>query len=162
MKGDSGAPLTEEENQVIPKLLDAVRPLLSEKSRAAIEKQGYTVFNRKDNEWETPLVDNKECAYAIFDEDGVASCSFEKAFHLGLTEWRKPISCHLYPVRIKEHKRFIAVNFDEWEICNPACSLGKQLQVPVYRFLKEALTRKFGPEWYIQLEEIAEELKRSY
>ncbi|HBH06731.1 MAG TPA: DUF3109 domain-containing protein [Flavobacteriales bacterium] len=162
VEGDSGAPLTDEENRLIPKLVDAVHPFLSKKSIVEIEKQGSTVFNHTDNEWETPLVENKECAYAIIDEEGVAACSFEKAYDLGLTEWRKPMSCHLYPARIKEHKRFTAVNFDEWEICSPACTLGQELQVPVYKFLKDALIRRFGQAWYNQLEEVAQQIKDSY
>lgn len=113
----------------------------------------------KDNEIGTPLIDNKDCAYVIFDGQ-TALCGIEQAYNQGLIDWKKPVSCHLYPVRIKEFSSFQAVNYDRWDICSDACQLGKELQVPVYKFVKEALIRRFGTEWYEELEEVAKELKK--
>ncbi|MDZ7774267.1 MAG: DUF3109 family protein [Bacteroidales bacterium] len=108
----------------------------------------------------TPLVKGKECAYAVFDANGVATCGIEKAYEAGATGFRKPLSCHLYPVRIgKLRSGQESVNYHEWKICTPACTLGIQLQVPVYKFLKESLIRKYGQEWYGMLDEA---VKRGY
>jgi hypothetical protein len=98
---------------------------------------------------------NEECAFTIF-ENGIAKCSFEKAYYDGQIPWKKPISCHLYPVRIKKLKNYDALNYDRWNVCAPACKLGKSLKVPVYQFLKESLTRKYGEEWYNELTLAAE------
>jgi len=95
-------------------------------------------------ELETPLVNNSECAYLIFNENKIAFCGIEEAYNKGEVNWKKPISCHLYPVRVKEYSEFSAVNYHKWDICDDACSLGKELKVPVYKFVKEALIRKFG------------------
>lgn len=105
---------------------------------------------------ETPLVEGKECAYVVFEADGTALCGIEKAHREGKIDWLKPVSCHLYPVRIQKYSQFTAVNYHRWSICSDACTLGKKLQVPVYQFTKAALIRKFGEEWYQQLEEVAQ------
>jgi hypothetical protein len=105
---------------------------------------------------ETPLINNADCAYVAFDEKGTALCSIEEAYNQGLIDWKKPVSCHLYPIRVKDYSEFSAVNYDKWEICDDACSLGKELQVPVYKFVKQALVRKFGQNWYDELEKVAE------
>jgi hypothetical protein len=103
----------------------------------------------------TPLVDgNKECAYTIF-EGGMALCGIEKAWKDGKVKWQKPISCHLYPVRITTYKKFEAVNYEKWDICKPACACGEKLKVPVYKFVKTALIRKYGKDWYRELEAAA-------
>jgi len=96
----------------------------------------------------------------IFDEKNTALCAIEEAYNQGLVSWKKPISCHLYPVRVKDFSEFAAVNYHKWDICDDACSLGKELQVPVYKFLKESLIRKFGENWYSELEKIAEKQGR--
>lgn len=95
-----------------------------------------------------------DCAYVIFDNKGVALCAIEKAYNEGKIDWKKPISCHLYPVRVKQYSDFSAVNYHRWYICDNACSLGKELTVPVYKFVKEALIRKFGNQWYEELERL--------
>jgi predicted GIY-YIG superfamily endonuclease len=106
------------------------------------------------------LVDGKECAYTVFVENGTAYCGIEKAFEAGITGFRKPISCHLYPVRLKYYRDFTAVQYHRWEICSAACKLGEKLKIPLYRFLKEPLIRKFGPGWYAELEAVAEAFQR--
>ena len=153
--GDYGAPLDKSELKEIDKYYPIVKPLLQEKAIKSIEEQGLYV---KDDEgdWVTPLINEKEeCAFTIF-EDGIAKCSFEKAYYDGQIPWKKPISCHLYPVRIKKLKNYEALNYDRWDVCAPACKLGKSLKVPVFQFLKESLTRKYGEEWYNELTLAAE------
>ena len=120
----------------------------------AIENQG-TWITSDLGDLETPLVNGAECAYVTFDEKGTALCGIEEAYNKGVVDWKKPISCHLYPIRVKDYNEFSAVNYHKWQICDDACTLGKELQVPVYKFVKEALIRKFGECWYRELEEIA-------
>ena len=127
--------------------------------KKAIEEQGTSIVG-EDGEWETPLIDGGECAYVIRDEKGVVLCGIEQAYRDGKISWKKPISCHLYPIRLHKYSSFTAVNYDQWSICKDACVLGKKLQVPVYKFLKEALVRKFGENWYQQLEESKKLLKK--
>lgn len=153
--GEAGAPLDEKETGVLMEIFKKVKPFLRPEGIAAIEAQGAFVKGT-DGEWETPLVDQRECAYATFNASGIAGCGLEQAYAAGATKWKKPISCHLYPVRIREYKTMVAVNYHKWEICDPACSLGRELQVPVYKFVKEALIRKFGKAWYAELEEVAQ------
>ena len=97
--------------------------------------------------------------YVNFDKNGTALCAIEEAFNQGIIDWKKPISCHLYPIRVHDYSEFAAVNYHKWSICDDACSLGKELQVPVYKFVKEALIRKFGEDWYSELEKVAESIK---
>lgn len=153
--GDYGAPLDKSELKEIEKYYPIVKPLLQERALKSLDEQGLYV---KDDEgdWVTPLINgNEECAFTIF-ENGIAKCSFEKAYYDGQIPWKKPISCHLYPVRIKKLKNYDALNYDRWDVCAPACKLGKSLKVPVYQFLKESLTRKYGEEWYKELTLAAE------
>ena len=153
--GDYGAPLDKSELKEIDKYYPIVKPLLQKKGIKSIEEQGLYVKD-DEGEWVTPLInENEECAYTIF-EDGIAKCAFEKAYYDGQIPWKKPISCHLYPVRIKKLKNYDALNYDRWDVCAPACKLGKSLKVPVYQFLKESLTRKYGEEWYNELTVAAE------
>ncbi len=154
--GDAGAPLEERETEILVDIFDKVRPFLSARGLAAIEEQGAFVMG-DDGEWETPLITGGECAYTIFDLDGLAKCALEEAHEKGKTRWKKPVSCHLYPVRVHEYTSITAVNYHKWQICDPACSLGQKLQVPIYKFVREALIRKFGEAWYAELEEVAHE-----
>ena len=154
--GEAGAPLEEAETQVLMEIFGKVKPFLRPEGVAAIEEQGCFVKGA-DGEWETPLINKKECAYAVFSENGTARCGIEVAQQAGAIKWKKPISCHLYPVRVKEYRMLTAVNYHRWHICDPACSLGKSLKMPIYRFVKEALVRKFGQEWYDDLEAAAKE-----
>ena len=102
-------------------------------------------------------MNGSECAYVIFSEKGITKCGLEAAYNAGVTQWKKPISCHLYPIRVKEYTELTAVNYHKWEICDDACSLGAELKVPIYKFVKEALVRKFGADWYAELEDISEQ-----
>ncbi|WP_340201378.1 DUF3109 family protein [Ascidiimonas sp. W6] len=157
--GEAGAPLEESELPILNTIYAAVKPFLRPESIAVLETEG-TYIKGEDGEWETPLVNGNECAYVIFDEKQTALCGIEEAYNSGLISWKKPISCHLYPVRVKQYKEFAAVNYHRWYICDDACSLGKELQVPVYKFVKQALIRKFGEQWYAELEEVAKDLNR--
>jgi hypothetical protein len=154
--GDSGAPLTDEEVDLIEEEYDNFKSYLRPEAISVIETQGTWVIDI-ENDKVTPLINNKECAYVIFDGD-IAKCGIEKAFFDGKTKFRKPVSCHLYPVRIKQYRDFTAVNYDEWEICKPALRLGMHKNVYVYNFLEESLIRKFGKEWYSELRIAADSL----
>ncbi len=153
--GDAGAPLDKKETKILEEIYLKIKPFLRKEGINAIEKQGIWIKNSFD-ELETPLINNEDCAYVIFDENNTVLCAIEEAYNQGVIDWKKPISCHLYPVRIQDYSEFSAVNYHKWEICDDACSLGKELQVPVYKFVKQALIRKFGQHWFDELEKIAE------
>lgn len=155
VEGDSGAPLLEEETKALEKIQSEIKSYLRPEGLKAIEEQGSWVVDN-DGDLVTPLVENKECAYVIFDEKGTTLCGIEKAWKDGVVDFRKPVSCHLYPIRITEYKSFHAVNYDKWEICSDACALGEELHVPVYRFAREGLVRRYGQKWYDELEEVAD------
>lgn len=152
--GDCGAPLDKAEVKTLKKVYPLVKPYLREEGIREIEKTGT---NTVDDEYGyvTPIVNNGICAYATINELGVVGCGIEKAYNDGIVDFKKPISCHLYPIRVKKYETFEAVNYDRWDICSPACKNGKQLQVPVYRFLKDAIIRKYGEEFYTVLDKIA-------
>ena len=154
--GDAGAPLENEERDILESIYPKIKPYMRQEGIDAVALQGTSVYDEKDKEYETALVNNAECAYVVYGDDGAALCAIEKAYNDGLVDWPKPISCHLYPIRIKKYRDFEAVNYDKWEICSDACALGEELSVPVYRFLKDPLIRKFGDDWYSDLEEVAE------
>jgi len=155
-EGDSGAPLEKEELEIIDDIYENVKPYLPESGIKAIEKQGKYIVD-SDGDYVTPLVNKRECAYTIY-EQGIAKCGIEKAYFDKKISWRKPISCHLYPIRIKQYADFDAVNYDKQDICSPARACGAKLKVPVYKFLKEPLIRKYGIEWYSEVEDIAKYL----
>ncbi len=154
--GDAGAPLEEEELEVLKTVYPKVKPFLREEGIEAIEKQGVYI-KTEFGDYETPLIDGADCAYVIFDENKTALCGIEEAYNQGAISWKKPVSCHLYPIRVKHYSEFSAVNYDKWDICSDACVLGKELKVPVYKFVKEALIRKFGENWYSELEKAAQD-----
>ncbi|MFN8326380.1 DUF3109 family protein [Flavobacterium sp.] len=156
--GDAGAPLSKEETEILEDIFPKIKPFLRPEGIQVIEEKGTWVVGT-DQDLETPLIENKDCAYVIFDGK-TALCGIEQAYNQGLIDWKKPVSCHLYPVRIKEFSSFAAVNYDRWDICNDACALGKELQIPVYKFVKEALIRRFGKEWYEELESVATEWEK--
>ncbi len=156
--GDMGAPLDEEELPILDAIYEKVKPYMSEEGIAAIELQGKYLIEDGEDEYTTPLIEGRECAYTIFDK-GIATCAIEKAYLHGDIGFKKPISCHLYPVRINKYDGYDAVNYHEWQVCSPACSLGKALSVPVYEFLREPLLRKYGSDWYEQLQYAANHLK---
>jgi hypothetical protein len=159
VEGDAGAPLTETEIGKLEELLPLIMDDLPEVSREVISRQGVFYID-EDNEPVTSIVDGRECVFAYTDK-GVWKCAVEKAYREGKTDFIKPLSCHLYPVRVKQYDSFRAVNYQRWKICECAVANGTRLKVPVYRFLKEPLIRAFGKEWYQQLDIAAKELKQS-
>ena len=159
VEGDSGAPLTEQELTILPDMYEKVKPYMQHKGIQAIEDQGFYVVD-PDGDNTTPLVDNNECAFVSFDNNGAAKCSIEQAFNDGKTDFKKPISCHLFPIRVKQYSEFEALNYEAIDICAPACECGDKLQVPLYRFLKEPLVRLYGEDWYEELCEVDKELKK--
>jgi hypothetical protein len=161
VEGDAGAPLDEDETKILDEIYPKIKSYLRPEGIQAIEEQGtYTLDFEGD--LVTPLVNNAECAYVIFDEKGYTKCAIEKAYEDGVIDWQKPISCHLYPIRITEYSNFSAINYHEWDICSDACTLGKELGVKVYQFLKKPLIRKYGEEFYQILSEAAEEWEKEF
>ena len=151
VEGDAGAPLDEDERAILEKIYPEVAPYLSEAGRQAIAEQGTWTVDQ-DGDYTTPTVGNRECAYAVYGEKGILKCGIEQAHRDGRVDFPKPVSCHLYPIRITQYDQWDAVNYHRWHICDPACQLGEALQVPVYKFLRNALVRKYGQAWYDELE----------
>jgi len=151
--GDSGAPLTPNEALTLEQILDKVKPYMTPQGIATVQEQGVALTD-SDGDLVTPLNDGKECAFTVF-ENGIATCAIEKAWNNGIVDFRKPISCHLYPIRVKEYSTFTAINYHQWDVCAPARELGEQIDLPVYRFLKDAIIRAYGKEFYGQLEDAA-------
>ena len=158
--GDAGAPLEKDELVILEEIFPVLKNYLRKEGLQAIEEQGLYTTNEQ-GEHETTLVTGADCAYVIYDDKNVALCGIEEAYNQGEIAFKKPVSCHLYPVRIKQYSEFAAVNYDKWEICDDACSLGKELGVPVYKFVKQALIRKFGKDWYSELERVADQRNNS-
>lgn len=158
--GDSGAPLTEEEVTIIEDNLDQIIPYMRKEGIEEVNKQGVFYMDF-DNEPVTTLVNNNECAFVYIDDNGIAKCAIEKANREGKIDFKKPISCHLYPIRVAKLRMYTAVNYHKWNICSDACKLGEQLNVKVYQFLKEPIIRKWGEEFYKELEKIDQELEKN-
>ncbi len=155
LEGDSGAPLNADELDTLKEIYPKVKPYMTAKGIATIEREGTHVTDY-DGEYTTPCVEkNKECAYVTW-ENGITKCAIEKAYENGDITWKKPISCHLYPIRITKYPEFDVLNYDRWNICSPACKFGDELKVRVHEFLKGPLIRKYGKEWYQELEEFVE------
>ncbi|WP_181308099.1 DUF3109 family protein [Rufibacter sp. XAAS-G3-1] len=155
VEGDLGAPLEKEELAVLAHAYEHVKPYMSQEGIQAVAEQGLYVEDF-EGDYSTPTVGDRECAYAIYDDNFTLKCAIEAAYLDGKITWKKPISCHLYPIRITKYDGFEALNYDRWEICNPACSFGMELGVPVYKFLREPLVRKYGEEWFLELEEMVD------
>ncbi|HYE53737.1 MAG TPA: DUF3109 family protein [Chitinophagaceae bacterium] len=152
--GDAGAPITKEEVKIIDQIYETVKPYMTPEGIEETEKRKYEY----DAEfgWVTPTINGAICAYGYRDENGIIKCAFEQAYYDGKTAWKKPISCHLFPIKTKKTKVYEMVNYEPREtLCRAACSLGKKLKMPVYQFLKEALIRKYGQEFYETLDQIA-------
>lgn len=150
VEGDLGAPLEAVELEVLKAEYENIAPYLTETGRQAIASQGNYVRDW-EGDYSTPTLGNRECAYAIYDQRGILKCGIEQAFFAGETDFRKPISCHLYPIRVTKYEQYHALNYDRWHICAPACDHGAALKVPVYQFLKQPLIRAYGEEWYAEL-----------
>ena len=157
VEGNSGAPVDESEIACLEKVLPVIWDDLSPEAKKVIEKQGL-VYRDIEGEYVTSIVDGADCVFTCYDENGYCKCAIEKAFREGKIDFYKPVSCHLYPVRVARYKEFRAVNYHRWQVCRAAVTLGKKQGVKVYQFLKEPLIRKFGEEWYTQLTIAANEL----
>jgi hypothetical protein len=155
VEGDAGAPLEDFEIGILEDELKNILPFLPESGKQALNKDGSFTID-VDGDLVTPLVDGKHCAYTVFSEEGIAGCGIEKAWLVGKSQFRKPVSCHLYPIRIQKLADQEALNYHKWDVCAPACECGAKLKVPVYVFLKEALIRAYGKVWYRMLQETAE------
>lgn len=153
--GDAGAPLEKEEMDHINAIYEVVKPYLTPAGIKEIESRGRYNYDREFG-WVTPTIEGKMCTYGFRDEKGVIKCGIEQAYYDGKTTWKKPISCHLYPIKINKTKEGEVVNYEPREtMCSPACALGKKLKVPAYVFLKESLIRKYGAGFYAALEQVA-------
>ena len=153
VEGDSGAPLDLDEKLFLRNNIEKIKPFLREEGLKAIEEFGTSEIDFEGDEV-TPLVNKKECAYTVFADNGIAQCGIENAYQAGAIDFIKPISCHLYPIRISKVGSYEAVNYSKWKICDPACNLGALKDLKVYQFLRAPLTRKYGEEYFEILEEV--------
>jgi len=157
--GDAGAPLTKDEFDILRQLLPVVWNDLSPAAQVVINRQGIGCIDR-EGEIVTSIVDGKDCVFTCYDANGVCRCAIEKAFNEGKTTFIKPVSCHLYPVRVKQYRHYKAVNYHCWNVCKAAEILGEHTKTPLYRFLREPLIRKFGAEWWNALDACAKEYSK--
>lgn len=161
-EGDFGAPLSLEEKQILDEIYPQIKVYLNSESIEHIGQHGLYKYYREARSWGTELMPDGACVFMTRDKNNIAACGIEQAYKEGVTEFRKPISCHLYPIRVKENvaQHFTALNYDQWEICNAACKLGASQKLPLYQFVKEALIRKFGTQFYEQLDAAYAHLKQ--
>jgi hypothetical protein len=159
VKGNGGAPLNEKELDKIQNNIEKIKPYMSKSGIETVNREGVYYLDEEDTP-ATKLIDKKECCFVYFDENEIAKCSIETAYKAGDINFNKPESCHLYPIRIKEFNEFTAINYETWDICSPACSLGKSLKVPVYQFLKEPIIRVFGNSFFEELTKVDQELNK--
>lgn len=158
-EGDFGAPLEDAEKDTIMNNLPTIKPLLTEDARRLVDEQKIFEKHPDRNSWVTALHEDGRCIFLAEDRDGIARCAFEIAWENGISNFRKPVSCHLYPLRINQFSNStIAINYDSWDICSPACLLGEELSIPVFRFVKEAIVRKFGLKFYDEIERFYQDL----
>ena len=150
VEGDYGAPLDQDELLILEDIQDELAPFLTKEGKIAIAEQGAWVVD-EEGDFSTPVVKGRACAYAVTDAQGILKCGIEQAWKAGATTFQKPISCHLYPIRVSRYDHYTALNYHRWDICSPACSLGEKLKVPIYKFLKDPLVRAYGEAWYDQL-----------
>lgn len=159
VEGDAGAPISDEEVQKVESILPLLLPDMTPEARAVVEKQGISYLD-PTGERVTSIVNDKDCIFARTDHQGWCYCLIEKAFHAGRIDFKKPISCHLYPIRLNRIGDMTGVEYHRWDICHCARQLGSKLHVPLYKFLKEPLIRRFGEAWYEELELTATEWKK--
>ena len=159
VKGNGGAPLNENEVDKIQNNIEKIKPYMSKSGIETVNREGVYYLDEEDTP-ATKLIDKKECCFVYFDEDEIAKCSIETAYKAGDINFNKPESCHLYPIRTKEFNEFTAINYETWDICSPACSLGKSLKVPVYQFLKEPIIRVFGSSFFEELTKVDQEFNK--
>lgn len=160
VEGDSGAPLEKHEVEIIEKLLPIIWDDLSPKAQKIIEKEGVA-YRDYDGEMVTSIVNGKDCVFTYYDDEGICKCAIEKACREGKTDFYKPVSCHLYPIRLQKYHNFTAVNYHRWKVCKAAVILGNKNGLKIYQFLKEPLIRRFGQAWYDELSLIADELRNN-
>ncbi|MCL1942489.1 MAG: DUF3109 family protein [Candidatus Azobacteroides sp.] len=158
--GDSGAPVEKNEVAVLKEILPEVWDDLLPEAKEVIKMQGV-IYIDADGETVTSIVKGKNCVFTCYDENGICKCAIEKAYKEGRIRFLKPVSCHLYPIRVQKYSGFEAVNYHQWSICKPARIAGKENDVKIYRFLREPLIRKFGEDWYNRLEFAAREFLKS-
>lgn len=156
VEGDSGAPLEEAEVDILKEILPQVWDDLSPEAQTIIKKQGVVCKDR-DGDMVTSIVNDKDCVFTYYDENKVCKCTIEKAYKEGRIDFYKPISCHLYPIRLQQYTEFTAVNYHRWRVCKAAVVLGNKESLKIYQFLKEPLIRQFGKDWYDELCIVAEE-----
>lgn len=160
VEGNAGAPLEMEEVDILEEEFSNYRPYMTEAGIKAIEEQGFMVIDC-DGDYTTPLIDDAECAYS-FEENGITFCAIEKAWREGKCSFQKPISCHLYPIRVAQFSNgTVGLNYHRWSVCRSAVECGKKLGIPVYKALKEPIIRRFGEAFYNQLEEAAQLINSS-
>jgi hypothetical protein len=159
VEGDQGAPITEQEIEAIERNLEKIKPYLTLQSLKAIEEKGFWETD-PEGDLVTTCLPTGECNFSIY-RDGILGCGMEQAWKDESSDFRKPLSCHLYPIRVAQVGEYEALNYHKWDVCKPACKLGDEHQVPVYKFLRDALIRKFGEPWYNELEDIAQALGES-
>jgi hypothetical protein len=159
IEGDAGAPVDLDEIMQIEEVLPIIWEQLSIPARKVLNKQGVA-YADPEGQLVTSIVNGKDCVFTCYDEKGGCYCALEKAYREGKTKFYKPLSCHLYPIRHKKVGDLDALNYHRWDVCKAAVLLGEQLDVRVYEFLKEPLIRKFGEEWYHELEDAVAELKK--
>lgn len=161
-EGDWGAPLEDQEIDLLQELHEKISPFLSPAGLGVIAQKGVATWYEEPQEYGTSLLPNGACVYMTYDAAGIAQCGIEQAYNAGDISFKKPISCHLYPIRIesKPELGFEAINYDRWDICAAACTNGKKAKLPVYRFAKDALIRKYGQEFYEELDAAAQHLEK--
>ena len=159
IEGDAGAPLEEAERQAIEDELPKLLPLMDDKARQTVAQNGVS-YRDKDGELVTQIVNGKDCVFARTDHNGWCYCVIERAYKEGIVGFNKPVSCHLYPIRLKRYPTFTAVEYHRWDVCHHACKLGHKLRLPLYQFLKEPIIRRFGEDYYNELQLVAQEWKR--
>ena len=157
VEGDSGAPLSNAEEELLKTHFEKIAPFMSEEGIEAVKTNGVS-YQDQDGDIVTTLINEQDCAFVFRDEKGIAKCSIEKAHREKKIDFNKPISCHLYPIRIKKFGDFTAINYKKWKICEPACHCGEKLNISVYRFLKEPLIRAFGETFFKELELVHKEM----
>lgn len=159
VEGDAGAPVTLDEIGEIESCVDEVWKDLSAQAQSVIDRQGVA-YTDQEGDLVTSIVRGKDCVFTCY-KDGLCLCALEKAYREGRTHWCKPISCALYPIRAKQFTDgTIGLNYNRWKICESGVRKGRELHLPLYRFLEGPLTRRFGEEWYRELCEVADEIQR--
>ncbi len=156
VSGDRGAPLLDNEIEIIAKEIDTIIPFMDEDGIALLKKSNFSEIDPSDSEMVTTCRADGACVFVVY-ENGITQCAIELANAAGKIDFKKPMSCHLYPIRAAKYGEYTVLNYNKWDICNPACSFGEALNEPIYRFLKEPLIRKMGVDWYDELDNVAKE-----